>query len=277
MTYGMSKSIVAASMTALLLSACSGGTEGTGFSTPVKLEGVITAPGGVIAYNKSDLWERMFAGVFGKNAMAAITGVANVGTGVTVKLIEVDVSGNQVGEIIATGTTDASGAFTIEAPTDFTAGSQYVVRALGNSENIDARVSSTTVDVNPITDAASQLVTAKVSDLGKISTTELKEFVTTLDALSKDIDPAGLSAQALSEAMQTEAINDDESNNVINSAFATGQICGTVTNAASVGLENIRIVARDYSDWVTRAKTITASDGSYCLNIPKSGDPSTLR
>ena len=273
MAFRISKSIVAVSMLAMLLSACSGGTEGTGIVSPVKLDGVITAPGGAIAFNKPDLWERMFAGVFGNSAMAAITGVASVGSGVTVKLIEVDASGNQVGEIITTGTTDAAGAFTLEAPTDFNAGSQYVIRALGISENIDARVSSTTVDVNPITDAASQLVTAKISDLSKISTTELEEFVTTLNNLSKDIDPTGLSAQALSEAMQTEAINDDESNNVINSAFSTKQICGTVTNTTSVGLENIRIVARDYSDWVTRAKTKTASDGSYCLNVPKSGDP----
>lgn len=274
--YRLSKSIAKASITALLLSlfsACSGGTEGTGLGTPVTLEGVVSAPGGAIAFNKPDLWQRMFSGVFGKSAVAAITGVVNVGAGITVNLIEVDASGNQVGGIIASGTTNAAGVFSIEPPTDFSAGSQYVIRALGMSENMDARVASTTVNVNPITDAASQLVTAKISDLGKISTTELQEFVSTVNNLSKDIEPGGLTAQGLSAAMQTEVVNDSASNNIINSAAATGEICGKVSNATGAGISDIHIVARDYGDWVTRATTSTANDGRYCLNVPKAGDP----
>jgi len=273
MIYRILKTIVTASMVALIVSACSGGSEGSGISAPVKLQGTVTAPGGAIAFNQPGILKRLFASIFGNNAMAAIDGVANVGAGVSVNLIEVDASGNQVGAVIASGTTDASGAFSIDAPESFTAGSQYVVRAAGSSENIDARVASTTVDVNPITDAASDLVTTKVDNLDKISTVELDEIAKTLDDLSKDIDPAGLSADSLSTALQTEAVNDDESDNVITSSAAAGQICGKVSNSSGAGLANIRIIARDYQDWVTRSKTTTASDGSYCLNVPRLGDP----
>jgi hypothetical protein len=33
-------------------------------------------------------------------------------------------------------------------------------------------------------------------------------------------------------------------------------------------LADINIVARDFGNWVTRAKTKTATDGTYCLNLP---------
>ena len=146
------------------------------------------------------------------------------------------------------------------------------MRASGTSETIEARVSDLTVNVDPITDAASDLITNITNDLSSISTDEVDSIVSEIDELSSDIDDTGLSAEALSTAIQTEASNNEETNNIINSTASTGQICGTVTNSTATGLENVVVVARDFGNWVTRAKTKTDSNGDYCLNVPKEGD-----
>jgi hypothetical protein len=73
-----------------------------------------------------------------------------VGAGVRINLIEIDSSGNQVGEVIATTTTDASGNYTLYPPSGFTAASKYVVQAVESNVSIRAFVTGTAVNVDPI-------------------------------------------------------------------------------------------------------------------------------
>jgi hypothetical protein len=241
-------------------------------NTVVNLTGQVSAPGGQVAFNQPSVLKRFFASILGSSANAAITGVAPVGAGVTVNLIEVDADGEQVGDVIASGTTDATGAFSIDAPESFTPGSQYVVRAAGSSTDLDARVTDLTPDVDPLTDVASDIITDSVDDLSLLSVSEAEEIYTAVDNVSQDVDPTGLSTTELLTALRDEANTNEDVANVVGSTTSSGQICGTVKDSDGTALENIRIVVRDYGNWVTRAKTKTDADGAYCVNVPIKDD-----
>ncbi len=190
----------------------------------------------------------------GKLAHAAITSVSAVGAGVTIELIEVDASGNQVGDAIASATTDASGAYSLTVHSGFSPDSKYVIRATGINESMDVRVTSTSNDIDPVTDAVSDLVTTIAADLSTISVTEITEIRDALDGIAQNVDPAGLTAEALSAALKTEANNDEVFSNQLNSTVAAGSICGTVTNSSGSPLANIRVVAQDFrAPWNPRS------------------------
>lgn len=244
-----------------------GGGGGGAPPSALQLTGTVSAPGGQLAFNTPTWLGRFFAGLLGSPAYATIEGVNPVGAGVTVNLIEIDASGNTVGNVIATATTDADGAFTLEAPEGFEPDSKYVIRA-GTTEALDAMVTSTTVDVDPLTDAVRTLITDSTNDLTTITCTEIDEIQDEVDGIVQNVDPTGLTAMQLSNALKTEAENGEETSNVIKSASSNGQICGEVTDNNGNPLANIRIVVRDFGDWVKRAKTKTDTSGNYCVNVP---------
>lgn len=267
------KTIATLAALALFVAACSGGTEGTGENqNKIRVRGVVEAPGGALAFTEPDPWQKLFDGLLGTSAYAAIEGIAPVGAGVTVNLIQVDSNGNQVGDVIASTETDANGKYAIPTIESFSPDSQYLVRALGSNGNMDSRVAETTVNVNPISDAASNLISKNVTNLSDITPLELQEIEDSVDRISKNIDPSGLTAKELSNEMQAEAEQENESSNIINSSASHGLICGTVTGPTGNPLPNVRIIARDYGNWVTRAASKTIADGSYCLNVPIVGD-----
>ncbi|MBN4080700.1 hypothetical protein JYT31_03445, partial [Beggiatoa alba] len=106
------------------ITACGGGGGST--STDTTVTGTVSAPGGSVAFNPPGKLERFAASIFGAPALAAISGIATVGAGVTIELIEVDASGNKVGATIATTTTDASGAYSFSVSASITPNSQYI-------------------------------------------------------------------------------------------------------------------------------------------------------
>jgi hypothetical protein len=272
-------SVIGIALLSTSLGGCGGGSSsgsgsGSGGSM-VSLSGTVSAAGGAIAFNKPGVLESMFASIFGSVANAAITGVTSVGADVTVNLIEVDASGNQVGDVIATGTTDASGAYSIDAPADFTPGPQYVVRAEGSTTNLDARVTDTSPDVDPLTDVTSDLITSTVTDLSALSTSEADEIYTAVDGAAQNVDSSGLTTTELTTALLSEATTNEDVSNIVSSTTAGGQICGNVTDSTGTALANIRIVVRDFGKWVTRAKTKTDASGDYCVNVPVSGTADT--
>jgi hypothetical protein len=261
----------------LILGGCSSSSSSNGpggGTTPVNVAGTVSAPGGTVAFNTPHVIEKFFAMFVGVPAYAAIDGVLDVGAGVTVNLIEVDAAGVQVGAVIATTTTTAGGAYSLDAPEGFIPGPQYVVRADGGGgATIEARVTSTSVDVGPVSDATSDVVTTiAAGDLSTLNNAEVDAIQDAVDNVSQDINPAGLGVDALATSLQTEVANNEASSNVINSTVADGTLCGTVTDSAAAGIANVRIVVRDFGNWVTRAKIMSATDGSYCLNVPLAGD-----
>ena len=253
---------VSALFTMLALTACKGGDG-------VSLSGNVSAPGGGMAFNPPSKLEQMFASIFGKYAIADVSGVSSVGSGVTIKLFEVDENGNIVGDALASTTTDADGQYSLTARSRFTPDSKYIIRAVGASENMDVRVTDTTNNVDPITTAVSELITSAASDLSRVSVEEVAELQNVMDNIAQNIDASSFTtASAMSSAVQTEAINDEETNNQINSIAAAGSICGNVQDASGENLANIRIVVRDFGNWVTRARSRTDSDGNYCVSVP---------
>ncbi|MBD3669628.1 MAG: hypothetical protein HUJ29_02555 [Gammaproteobacteria bacterium] len=269
----MIKKIMTASALSLAMAACGGGTTDQ-TTTDITLSGVISAPTGVVAQMEPRTFKSMLAEVMlGKESAAVTTGWSNVGAGIDVNLIEIDASGTQVGSVIASSTTGADGSYSLTLPETFSAGPEYVVRAGSGSTVIDARVTNVgTVNVDPSTDAASDLVTQVANDLGALSIDELQIILELVQQTLADLDASTLDSTTVSDDIITAVQNDPDSSNVINSTTSTGKVCGTVRDSNDTALANITIVARDYGNWVTRSKIKTNSSGAYCLNLPKQGD-----
>jgi len=240
----------------------------------ITITGVVSAPNGLVSFNGPSYMDRMFAALFGKAVNASISDLVAPVASVPVSVYEIDADGDPVGvEPITTATTDGNGTYTLAAPLDAPA-SKYIVRAAESASSIlDAHIIAATVNVDPVTDAASSLVVGAATDLASISVDEIVVIQKEVGDLEVDIENTGsLTATGLSSALNTEAVNNEEVTNVVTSSAAAGIICGTVTNSSSDPLGDINIVARDFGNWVTRAKTKTADDGTYCVNVPVAGE-----
>ena len=255
---------------ALALTACGGGSSSS--DDGITVSGTVSAPQGTVAFDGPSTTDRLLAALLGAPARAALSDVVSPVPGVEVGVYEVDKDGNIVGDAISSTTTDGNGEFTLEAPA---ATGKYIVRATGSTGNLDARITGTEITVDPATDAASDLITeltASAGSLDALSVDEIEEIENAVDALATRLDTTNLDASALSTALKTEAKADEETLNLIRSTAASGSICGKVTDSSGTALANIRIVARDYANWVTRAKARTDASGQYCLNVPVQGD-----
>ena len=242
----------------------------TNTSSSTTISGTITAPSGNIAFFKPHGIKRMLAMLLPESAYGGLSGLSAVAAGTPVKLIEVDSSGTQVGADIATGTTTTGGSYSLTVSSTFTPDPKYIVRATG-SVNIDARVTSNTVDVDPVTDTASSLITSN-GNLSSLSNSDADFITDSVESLAHNIDSSNNTISLLKTALTTAVQDNTDASNIIASMSATGKICGTVTDSSNNGLQNIRILVRDFGDWVTRAKTLTKADGTYCVHVPVKGD-----
>ena len=236
------------------------------------ITGVVSAPNGSVSFNVPTYMDHMFAALFGKSVEAAITDLVSPVPSVKVSVYETDADGNLVSTTpITTATTDGNGTYTLAAPLDAPA-SKYIVRAESTGGDLDSHIIAATVNVDPVTDATSSLVTFAATDLATMGVDEITVIQQEVGDLVVDINTSSLTATGLSDALNTEALNNEEVANVVTSSVAAGTICGTVTNSNDDPLADINIVARDFGNWVTRAKTRTADDGTYCVNVPMAGD-----
>lgn len=251
-----------------------GGSSNDPDPTPpvtLSVSGTVTAPGGSVALREPTVLENMLATVLGKSAIAALPGTS-AASGVTVSLIEIDTTGAQVGSALATATTASDGTFTVEAPETFTAAGNYVLRVGSGASQMDAIVTGTAdQDIDPSTEAATDLILSTVvaagGSLASLDVGQVDGIKDTVAKLSNDVADAG-SIAGIVTALKTEADNQDEVSNAIGSVAADGTITGTVTDASSTALANIDVVVRDFSDWVTRAKTKTNASGQYTVKVP---------
>ena len=270
------KQLLISASLAGFVAAC-GGSGGPAATTPVTVDvsGSVSAINGEVAFYSPSVTDTLIAGLFGKPAFSAITGETSVGAGVTVNLIEVDAAGATVGDVIATATTDADGKYTLDAPEGFSANPKYCVRAVGTSVNSDARVDSLTPNISPTSDAVSAVIAANALDLSKLSAAEVAEIQAAVADVVENTDAATGTVAAFRTDILAATATDEAASNLVASTVAAGQICGTVKDSAGTALGNIRIVVRDFGNWTTRAKTKTATDGSYCVNVPRAGDADT--
>lgn len=259
------------------LSTVMGASLGANTSTTVtiidndKITGKVFAPGGVLAFREPGLLERMFAALFGTQLKAEISDLVSPVPAVTVNLHEIDADG-VVGGVIDTATTDGTGEYILSSPPLDVPAVKYIVRAEG-AVTMDSRVTSLTVDVDPATDATSNLVTTIASDLADLALQEVKE----MQADAEDLIPFIVTtdsptATQLSDRLQAQALRMGGRFRILNSKVSSGRICGLVTSPSGVPLSGIDIVVREYSDWRMMAKSVTDAIGSYCVNVPLQDD-----
>jgi len=261
------KKILTLLATTALLTGCGGSAPAPEVTNPVN--GSVSAPSGGFTFNEPGKVERFFASLIGSSAIAKIDGLAGVGAGVTVNLIEIDANGTQVGAIIATATTDSSGSYTLNVPATYSAAANYAIVAEGTSDTVKSMWEGSTVDVDPGSNATMSALLDATSDLSTIDTKEIssareliEDFTENLSA-SESTNTTNYTAN-LKAALQ----NDSEAAKMLSNKTAAGEVCGTVTNANDNPVENIRIFARDFSDFSKMAKTKTAADGTFCFNAP---------
>ena len=274
------KTLLALSVVSLL-GACSSDDETTNPpadppvdppANTVDLSGSVSAVNGQVAFHQPDFSEKMLAMILGKSSQAGVEGESPVGAGITIELIEVDASGTQVGAVIASGVTDSSGNYLIEAPEGFTPGPQYVVRATAGGVSLEARVDSLTPNVDSITDVASNVISGNAMDLTALTLEEIEEIQAAVSDVVEDTSTSSAGVADFRSEIVTATAENESVSNVISSTVSGGQVCGTVTDSDGTPLENIRMVVRDFGNWVTRAKTKTDASGNYCMNAPVAGD-----
>ncbi len=266
-----------------VLCACGGGGSGGGNPTPppppvtTTISGSVSAPGGAIAFNPSTGIYKFFAEVFGSPAVADIPGSSAVGAGVIINLIQIDATGTPVGSPLATTTTDSNGNYSLQAPDGLLPGPQYVIRAEGTgASSIDAMVTGTTVTVDPSTQATETLI------LGSISGTQLTTLTSgSVTALQSEVNQVILDAGLTSSSGTVSSVVTDINNAGANSETVTnlatslgqvGVITGKVTDTSGNAITGVRVLARDFNNWVTRAATLTDASGNYTLNVPPGKD-----
>jgi 5-hydroxyisourate hydrolase-like protein (transthyretin family) len=262
------------SVTALvvMLAGCSGGGGGGGASAAptTPLSGKVSAPGGALAFNAPTGLQRFFAELFGRSAVAALPGTQPV-AGATVKIIEINSAGNQVGPDIAAAVTGADGSFTLNVPATFIPSPRFVVRATGTTGALDRLVTDFSIqDVDPATHVAKTLVLQQLqAGGGNIQTLQPLQVLALSDEVAVQVNnvaPSGTSS-ALVTSLTAAAQTSEELTNGLGNLSAASSIAGTVTDAGGAPLAGIKIVVRDFNQWVTRAESFTNASGQYSLNI----------
>ena len=264
----------------LLLPGCGGGerteeTEGTNTQT---ITGIVSAPGGTVAFNTPKFILRIFDVLFGETAQAAQTNLAVV-AGVKVNLIEIDNTGAQVGIPIATATSEQDGTYTLKVRQNFVPSGKYVIRVAGSGSNqMSAFVTGNVANVSPVIDALYGLVLTsasandgKVTGLATSTIVDLKDIVDEL-ITSSEVELTGTTAKTISDALKDAASIDEESDSRLKHAFGKGKISGTVTGSSGKGCAGVTILIRDFGNIVTRYLTKTDSNVKWSVTVQHTGN-----
>ena len=249
---------------AFFLTGCGGSTT---LTNPVSVS--ISAIGGSFAFNPASKIERFFASLIGSPAVAKIDGLSGVGAGVTVNLIEIDASGAQVGSVIATATTNSSGNATLDIPVAYQAGAKYAIVGTGAADTLKSMWEGSSVVVDPGSHATMNALVDATSDLTTLDTKEILSARELIEDFSENLNSTEkATTSAYVDNLKAALQNDSEANKMLNNKSAGGEVCGTVIDYNASPVEQLRIFARDFSDFEKIAKTKTAADGSFCFNAP---------
>jgi hypothetical protein len=142
------KTFAAAVVTALL-TACGGGDDGGSFSAGNTISGTLRVTTGT----------RLVVRLMNPSLAADIGGLTPAGSGVTVQLVRLDDQG-QNPTVLATTTTDASGAYSFTGGSIPAPASNLAVQVVGQSSDMQALVTGSTVDISPASEAVFEEVTA---------------------------------------------------------------------------------------------------------------------
>ncbi len=172
---------------AVLLAGCGGGGGGTAAPTGTTISGTVSAPSGV---------------ALGRSAgrSAAATGLV-VKASVSVEAYLIDDSGNKSGSTLATATSNPSGVYSLTLPVGISAASNLVVVVGTGNNQMRSIVSSTSVNINPITEMVTSKIVADAQPLSSFSTGEINEIVSNVETNAATVDLSG--ASDISSAVST--------------------------------------------------------------------------
>jgi len=261
----------------VLAVACGSGggtTTATAPVTPpagVAVSGLVAGPsGGTSQASQAAL--RMALRQAAAAAATTAPNTAPLGAGTTVDLIQIDGGGNQVGAVLATGTTDANGAYTLTAPHGFVPGPAFVVRASVAGKPMQAFVTATTADIDPYTQATVTLVTGSLQATGAaiaaLAAGDIAAVQQTVLANSGDIALTGATTAAqMAAALGATVTNDVEGKNIVTSLGAPSGITGTVLDSGGNPVAGAQILVRSFGDQTTAAVTRTDAAGAYTVHV----------
>jgi len=190
----------------------------------------------------------------------------SIGAGATVDLIQIDIQGNQVGNVIATTSTDAGGDYTLNVSTDHSPSTSYIVKATAGSSSISAIWTSYTTDISVITDAAVTLLfnssNASTSSLAAAASTpsvniaEVENTIEIVSEMSENGTDKVLNVQENQEALDQ-----------VDSSWGAYVIKGRVTDSTGTPIKGIKVFARDFNNREKRSSIKTDANGDYEMNI----------
>lgn len=169
----------------------SSSTSGTGGET---VTGQVQAPSGQLA--KAPMtYKHWFAALWPIADALAIdiigwTEVANA----TLRVFAINDAGEPVGSVIATGTTNGSGAFSLTLPPGTVLASSLIVQAssdpgitgpvpVGTLNTLSAPVVGGVADINPATEAATRALVDRAEPLANFSASEVAGYLAGIEAL----------------------------------------------------------------------------------------------
>ncbi len=252
---------------AVSLAGCGGGGGGTAAPTGTTISGTVSAPSGV---------------ALGRSAgrSAAATGLV-VKASVSVEAYLIDDSGNKSGSTLATATSTASGVYSLTLPVGTSAASNLVVVVGTGNNQMRSIVTSTTVNINPIT----ELVTSTlVADAQPLSNFTVNEVTRIQDAVNSTAATTDLSAATTVSAAVTSLNNGDtaaqlnalvsEADSSINTSqyYAYFQIYKTYAGDSTTqagGNIYFSVIGPD----ISAATATTPLGASYSLQYLKEADP----
>jgi hypothetical protein len=209
-----------------------------------------------------------------------LNGLDTVFSDALVQLIEIDASGNQVGDVVSFGIVQ-NDTFTLSIPDTLPAESRYIARVQTASGTfLQAHLTNLdSVDLSPVSTVASELVLT-YSNVTDVNAAEIVEIERSLQdvALANDLSGATTLADYISQ-IKTAFLSDLKTANILTSSFGLGTICGQVQDSNNTALQDITIEVRDFSNQTLRARTTSDSTGNYCVNVPiaNSQDPVSLQ
>jgi hypothetical protein len=263
------KSIAILAMCSLIISCGGGSSSSSTAATPgAPISGTLSGVGGNVAFKTPSFLDNVMAMLFGKNAVADSSSIVPM-SGMTVELIEIDSNGDPIGGVISTAITDASGNFTFTVPSTLIATSRYKIRLVGGS--LDRLVSGTgDQKVDPITTAVTDAIFLNIGTQQSIDSL-FPDQIAALMKQAEDIAGTtdlnlGSNSAVIAKVTGLTQSNEELVNSLENVAASTG-ITGYVYDSTGAPLSNVKIVVKDFGEFVTRAAAFSQVDGSFRLNV----------
>ena len=220
-------SLSVVSVMALTLTACGGGGDGGTGGSPsataqTTVSGTVQAPNGQVAFHQPTLWD-----VFESSAFASLSGLTSVPDGTPVQLGRMGSAGSFT---VLASTTVSGGRYSFNLTSlGLTFASDLVVRVGNDPLQMRAFVTDDTIDLNPISESAVQVVldhitAAQVTSLANFTTQELSDLAGAIDALTAANQSAtGADINSTITSIKTAASNDPRIAAFLLSAAGSGQ------------------------------------------------------